>query len=226
MNNEQAYSFMNNVLEHLVVNADVDALSQLYHADVVGHYGDVEINFSDIENRCRYLRDVFTDRSHILHEVIVADDKLIGRDRQIMTHRNSGELWVSEVTAAYTVRNNKVAELWLMTDKNMDYRETPQHALVNAIPNHDDIGAKKHFRRLIADEKFLVNGKLQKVELTNREFDVLFYTMRGLTAKEIGQRIDISFRTVESYLETLKDKFACDSKADLRRKVTPGAVWM
>jgi DNA-binding CsgD family transcriptional regulator len=123
------------------------------------------------------------------------------------------------------MRDGKVAEVWLMTDRHFDYREKHEHALQNALPSLDDKATLSHFRQVITSEQYSVHGQLQNVELTDREFDVLFYTMQGLTAKQIDQRLNLSFRTIESYIETLKDKFDCDSKSALRRKVTPGAVW-
>lgn len=52
-------------------------------------------------------------------------------------------------------------------------------------------------------------------KLTPRELDVLFYTMRGKTAKAIAKCLIISARTVESHIENLKMKFACHTKQQL-----------
>jgi DNA-binding CsgD family transcriptional regulator len=51
--------------------------------------------------------------------------------------------------------------------------------------------------------------------LTKRETDVLKYVVLGYTAKRIGQTLEISFRTVETYIETLKMKLDCGSKGDI-----------
>lgn len=50
--------------------------------------------------------------------------------------------------------------------------------------------------------------------LTKREFDILQYVLQGYSAKKIGQFLDISFRTVESYISILKVKFRCNRKND------------
>ncbi len=227
MQQDQAYEFVNKVMQHIVVDADYKNLDQIYHTDVIGHYGDTEFNFDDIVNRITYLNKVFKNRNHVLHEVIVADEKLVFRNRQIFTHAKTDELLVTEVTGVYTITDNKVAELWLMTDKKIDYYESPEHGLcVTKLPNEKDCKSRKQFQKLITSEQFMVHGNLQTVALTDREIEVLFYTMRGMTAKEIGQRLTISFRTVESYIETLREKFDVGSKAELRRKITPGALWL
>ncbi len=51
--------------------------------------------------------------------------------------------------------------------------------------------------------------------LTKREMEVLKYIVLGYTAKRIGQSLQISFRTVEAYIEILKTKLDCASKSDI-----------
>lgn len=54
--------------------------------------------------------------------------------------------------------------------------------------------------------------------LTQRQFDVLKYLILGYTAKKIGLALDISYRTVENYVETLKLKLCCNTKSELIEK--------
>jgi len=51
--------------------------------------------------------------------------------------------------------------------------------------------------------------------LTKREIDVLTYVVLGQTAKKIAQSLQISYRTVESYIDTLKYKLGCRSKNEI-----------
>ena len=51
--------------------------------------------------------------------------------------------------------------------------------------------------------------------LTKREIEVLRFVVLGCTAKQIGQKLQISFRTVETYIGILKSKLACVSKGDI-----------
>lgn len=53
------------------------------------------------------------------------------------------------------------------------------------------------------------------LSLTTREEECLYYLLRGMTAKEIGKILGISFRTIEIYLGSIKAKFNCSSKATL-----------
>lgn len=63
--------------------------------------------------------------------------------------------------------------------------------------------------RLSLGKKF--DGKY----LTKRETEVLKCIVLGQTAKKIGLSLNISPRTAEAYIETLKLKLQCYSKSDI-----------
>ena len=51
--------------------------------------------------------------------------------------------------------------------------------------------------------------------LTAREYDVIKYLLKGYSASQIADELFLSTRTVEHYLERIKDKLGCISKTDL-----------
>ncbi len=51
--------------------------------------------------------------------------------------------------------------------------------------------------------------------LSNRELECLFFILRGRSAKQIGEYIHLSKRTIEFYIENIKNKFGCHSKSEL-----------
>ena len=55
--------------------------------------------------------------------------------------------------------------------------------------------------------------------LTQRQLEVLKYLILGYTAKKIAISLDISYRTVENYIEILKLKLQCNSKGEMIEKV-------
>lgn len=54
--------------------------------------------------------------------------------------------------------------------------------------------------------------------LSKREMDVAARLVKGHSASEIGFQLNLSKRTVESYLENMKNKLDCHSKAELIQK--------
>ena len=55
--------------------------------------------------------------------------------------------------------------------------------------------------------------------LTSREQDCIELLLTGLTAKEIGKKLEISYRTVELYMYVLRQKFSARNKAELILKI-------
>lgn len=55
--------------------------------------------------------------------------------------------------------------------------------------------------------------------LTKREIQVLKYVILGYPAKKIGQTLKISSRTVEGYVDRLKEKLGCNSRGEISFKV-------
>ncbi len=56
------------------------------------------------------------------------------------------------------------------------------------------------------------------VKLPTQQSICLFYLVRGKTLKEIAALMGLSIRTVESYIEEIKNKFNCHSKSALIEK--------
>jgi DNA-binding CsgD family transcriptional regulator len=55
--------------------------------------------------------------------------------------------------------------------------------------------------------------------LTKREIECIYLLLEGHTYKEISKKMGISPRTVESYLNNVKNKLACEGSADLYEKL-------
>lgn len=77
---------------------------------------------------------------------------------------------------------------------------------------------------LIEKQSIISNGfhlgeNFNKSNLTKRELEVLSLIVLGHTAKEVGQYLSISFRTVEAYINTLKFKLGCQSKREIIKMV-------
>jgi DNA-binding CsgD family transcriptional regulator len=60
--------------------------------------------------------------------------------------------------------------------------------------------------------------KAGQVYLTQREKEILYHAVRGNTARKTAEATNLSPRTIEHYLETLKMKFNVSNKTDLIAK--------
>ena len=57
-----------------------------------------------------------------------------------------------------------------------------------------------------------------EVILSSRQIDCLYQLVLGMTIREIGETLALSYKTVEHYLETVKMKLNCSSRSHLIRK--------
>jgi len=73
----------------------------------------------------------------------------------------------------------------------------------------------KDFIELTPLHKFYLNIKGQEVSLSGQEFKCLALLSRGKSAKEVGSILNISSRTVEGYLENIKNKTKVCSRSRL-----------
>lgn len=67
----------------------------------------------------------------------------------------------------------------------------------------------------LQNEDYTVRHHQNTFKLTKRECECVFLLIRGKTAKEIADLLSLSKRTIESYIENIKNKMHCQSKAEL-----------
>ncbi len=52
-------------------------------------------------------------------------------------------------------------------------------------------------------------------ELTQRQLDCLYYLVKGMAMKQIAKELSLSPRTVEHYIDAIKQKLNCESRVEL-----------
>jgi len=89
--------------------------------------------------------------------------------------------------------------------------------LLKATWNLMDKVPKKHTSLEILDSDLLHhnNKNYTRTPLSRREHEVLFLLLRGQNSRDIANRLFLSIRTIETYMEQLRNKFTCSSKSEL-----------
>ena len=67
----------------------------------------------------------------------------------------------------------------------------------------------------VFNKRYFINEEIGFVSLTSRELTCLSYLIKGKSASEIGLLLNISKRTVETYIVKLKEKFHCSKITEL-----------
>lgn len=73
---------------------------------------------------------------------------------------------------------------------------------------------RKEFFEKTSMDRFYIPNNLN-LYLTKREAECAFHMLDGATAKEIAKILDLSFRTIETYIIKMREKFQCSSKDEL-----------
>lgn len=75
--------------------------------------------------------------------------------------------------------------------------------------------AVKYFLLQLGLTRFVENSVLGRRNITDRELDCLVLLASGKSMKETGNRLSISFRTVEKHMEHIKQKCCFDATEEL-----------
>lgn len=67
----------------------------------------------------------------------------------------------------------------------------------------------------IKSKRYCTNKEIGTVKLSKQQKEVLFYLLKGKRTKTIAAIMNLSPRTVEHYIDHIRTKFNCDSKAEL-----------
>lgn len=64
-------------------------------------------------------------------------------------------------------------------------------------------------------------GMIPFTPLSPQEEKCLSFALRGKSSSQIGRELGLSSRTIEHYMESIKNKFGCSNKAELFDRVDP-----
>lgn len=73
-------------------------------------------------------------------------------------------------------------------------------------------------KKLEEQFSYILNQGFPDIKLSNRETEILFFLLRGNTAKQIAEILNLSSRTIESYFEQIKDRLKCNTKSEVIEK--------
>ncbi|MBY0280630.1 MAG: helix-turn-helix transcriptional regulator [Alphaproteobacteria bacterium] len=90
-----------------------------------------------------------------------------------------------------------------------------EHCLPSPSLQNNALNPLTEIINLIKIDKFLINGPNGLVTLTKRESECLKLLGTGKSAKEVAAVLQISPRTVECYVNQIKEKTGCYSKSKL-----------
>lgn len=178
-----------------------------YYADIIG-FKDKEdvIGRTDFDMPCDTVNcaDMFRDQDH---QVIV---KLITM-RILDIHPFAGGEWKAYVFSKSPLYDHeKKISGTIFSGQDVTNASTLELAALLT-----KIKVEGVTNDLLGQDSYMIGTKFGEIKLTNRESEVLFFILRGKTAKIIAKTLSISYRTVEKYFDSLKYKFCADNLCEL-----------
>lgn len=141
-------------------------------------------------------------------------DKFIANDKHVMKHGEQQHIDVG----LYPDGNYKVV---LATKKPL-YDEC--NNIVGVAFSRTDLNSSLLHKMLSKNDflhcpgYFSIGHHYGNYKITNREAETLFFILRGYSAKEIALRLNLSRKTIEYYIQQLKNKFSCNKRSELIEK--------
>lgn len=74
---------------------------------------------------------------------------------------------------------------------------------------------KKYFPAFYLLSYYQINADANIYRFSKRELEVVFCMLRGMSAKQTGDLIGLSKRTIETYVDNIKNKLGCSTKVEM-----------
>lgn len=228
LSQEEAYAFVKKIVDG-ISTADIKSISEHYDENSIVHFGEVNLTYADIIKRTHYIQENYIDLRHILLNAICFDNFIVANDLQFYQNKKNKQINRVDLTLVYRLTSTlKIAEAWLMS--NVDYNYKADIHEDDELLNVQQGLARTSRQNILNDFKYTINQRLKEdypnITFTDREMETLFYTLVGYTSKEVGKQLDLSHRTIESYLDVIKEKLGCNSKSEIRTALIPGGIWL
>ncbi len=160
------------------------------------------------------LAHAFNKRTMEIHDIFGCDDRVVVYWTCRFLHKGDYEGIAPRLAegvvsgiSIYRLAHNKIIEVWQAWDRLGLFDQIAQ---VKIVPEQNSNDSSYELLRAFGMEQHI-----DKARLSKREQQCLRYLLEGKTAKETAECLGISFRTVESYFENIKDKLNCQTKREI-----------
>lgn len=187
LNWDSAYQKLN---DHMVELIEVDSQAN--------YYGKSTLDYFDRKNAIKHLHD---DKNVMMNNQLGIFD-----DLGIPIKTNKSIECISIKMPVYNPENNIIG----LFGCSINLKEHPISESLMHIANMGLLNSNTNTKK-----SFNIGEMINNVYLTNKEIEILRYTIKGHSAKRIGELVYRSRRTVEFHLENIKLKLNVKSKSEL-----------
>jgi len=217
-NQAEARNFVSELMSEIFCKGKIERIKDFYHLDVIGHFNNENIYFSDIEQRVIALQKNTKNFHAALEGCFVINELILFCVKQTWLNSKDDDFNDSTVFGLYRMKDRKVAEIWIILDRKVNsYKEINANYYQEMRLFSLEEKTKADFLRLLKSAQD--SAKIDKSVLSRVEEECLYYYFHGFSAKETAIMMGISFRTVQTYIANIKERFNCNTKLELRKKL-------
>lgn len=119
---EMTREFAVRLMQEVWVPFDHAAVSRFYQPDMVGHHRTQVLTVEDVVERLKWDRLNFRDPVYDIQDIVADTDRFAIRFLYACTLIATGQRFATEVNYFYRLRDGKIAEFWLLSDADFDYK--------------------------------------------------------------------------------------------------------
>lgn len=192
-------------------SSSINAYGELLSEDVVLHgplLGQEAKGIEQLKKIDSELSRAFKSITRTINDLLVVNDKVIVYWTVNATYgpgEDEGKKFVVSGHGIYRIKENKICEIWQSWDK---IHPTEQTTFTTQQINAESVNSLLKNLRTVSFYR-------QAALLSRREKECLKIFLQGKTAKETATHLSLSYRTIESYFENIKNKLDCTTKREL-----------
>ena len=190
--NNKASTYLTKLYTEVWQPFSLEKFNEYYDKKIVGQSGQVTLSFDEVYEHLRLCAEQYSHLKPVFHNIMAAGDgRILAWLSQTVMHHDGSQAYQINTMANYQLKNDKIIRVEFMWDK-------PIGLVMENLAGVEKPG--------------LSIPKIPVQELlTRRELECFFHVIQGKTAKQIAQVLNLSPRTVESYLDNVKLKLTLNS---------------
>jgi len=176
-------------------------------ADILGytHPEDLQgIKDSEIKSPIAELAETFVEQDKLVISGVEQDNLDVGLYADNQVH-----IFHSKKSQYRNAQSEVIGTVFHMAELSLDILQSLNQTF------QTDYMEKRHNISMLNGSFKVVKDNTTDYKLSIRESECLFFLLRGQSSKEIGSQLGISYRTVETHLNSIKRKFHCKKRSQV-----------
>ena len=122
MDSGETLAFAHRLMREVWETYDFEAVPRFYHRDVAGHHREQRLTFDDVVHRLSTDHARYADGNYDIRDIVADEGKFAIRFIHTAVAKATRRSVRTEVIYFYHLREGKIAEFWLLSDADFDYK--------------------------------------------------------------------------------------------------------